>query len=276
MVAGKPVGRRLTVLADRRGWSTVCMLAALMCAAVIPQAMAETADAGGSQWLVAVVCVAGSAVLAWIARRVSIRSMSSLKLRRHRSRVMCARLGWSLAASGIRLPVERHRFRPRLLVSTVVVVATCVAVSRPEVVALIDDYAPHAVTAEQVAATQGRMQWWDAGFPGDVPGSVLLSGVLREELFYRGLWLLFPIAIVRALPVYDRRTRGAVVVAVTAATWLLSTFTFGDSHAEFSAFNVATATVSGAVFGAAAVWTRSLLPAVIGHALTNLIATGVI
>lgn len=84
-----------------------------------------------------------------------------------------------------------------------------------------------------------------------------------EEVWYRGLLLLTVAAISWWVPRPPMR-RALVLVALA-----VSSVIFGTAHLDWSVLNAMTATVSGLIYGAAAVLTRSLWPAVIAHAVTN-------
>ena len=84
---------------------------------------------------------------------------------------------------------------------------------------------------------------------------------LSEELIFRTPLALWAVMIAPAIP--HRRLRwlaGLVVVVVTALA-------FAASHSEYGMWNMSSAAVSGLLFGAATLTTRSLWPAVIGHTL---------
>lgn len=117
--------------------------------------------------------------------------------------------------------------------------------------------------AESVPTTDARYEAM-AGAPEWVPPVFFATyAPAPEELAYRGL-LLAVCAIVLALT-SNRWVRGAVVVTgLIGTSWL-----FGFAHLDWSLLNAVSAGVTGAVFGAVAIATRSLWAAIVAHALFN-------
>lgn len=97
------------------------------------------------------------------------------------------------------------------------------------------------------------------------PAFFAIYAPLPEELLYRGL-LLAICAAATAL-VASRSIRAVVFVVALLGTSLI----FGLAHIDWSLLNAASAAATGLVYGAAALVTRSLWPAVIGHALHNVL-----
>jgi len=118
--------------------------------------------------------------------------------------------------------------------------------------------------AETAAGTDARI---DA--LADAPrwaGSLYLAiySPLPEELIYRGLLLL-------VVGGYLARFRSASVRRVTVVLALVAMSTiFGMHHLGWSLLNAVSAGVHGLMYGAIALWTRSLWPAVLAHTLHNL------
>lgn len=95
---------------------------------------------------------------------------------------------------------------------------------------------------------------------GGVLGQFLENG-LSEELVFRtpvALW-----AVLIAPTISHRGVRWTSSLTVVVGTSLV----FGASHSEYGMWNMSSAAVSGLLFGAATLTTRSLWPAVIGHTL---------
>lgn len=84
-----------------------------------------------------------------------------------------------------------------------------------------------------------------------------------EEVWYRGPLLLAVAAISWWGP---RPAMNRVLVLLALA---VSSVIFGTAHLDWSVLNAVTATMSGLLYGGAALLTRSLWPAVIAHAVTN-------
>lgn len=104
---------------------------------------------------------------------------------------------------------------------------------------------------------------------------MLVSGVVSEELVFRGVPLLI-VAATFAVTDSQQRAHRLVRAVVVVAAWAASLIVFGIIHWEFSDLNVVSMVINGAVWGGAALWTRSLVPAVVGHTYWNLIASGAI
>lgn len=103
-----------------------------------------------------------------------------------------------------------------------------------------------------------------AGAPWWVPAAYYaIYAPLPEEILYRGP-LLAICAIVAALTT-NKRVRAVAVVAALLATSVV----FGLVHLDWSLLNAVGAGVSGALYGIAALATRSLWPAIIAHSLSN-------
>lgn len=97
---------------------------------------------------------------------------------------------------------------------------------------------------------------------GGVLGQFLENG-LSEELVFRTPVTLWAVLIAPTIP--HRGVRWTSSLTVLIGTSLV----FAASHSEYGMWNMSSAAVSGLLFGASALTTRSLWPAVIGHTLYN-------
>lgn len=190
-------------------------------------------------------------------------------------RVLRVQLLWVVAAVGLRLPAERRRGRARLVVSVLLVLVLAVALLRTPLWHLLTEHVSGPVGDAQVQLNADRSRWSTSGWAGSIPGLVLVSGVVSEELVFRGVPLLI-VAATFAVTDSQQRAHRLVRAVVVVAAWAASLIVFGIIHWEFSDLNVVSMVINGAVWGGAALWTRSLVPAVVGHTYWNLIASGAI
>jgi membrane protease YdiL (CAAX protease family) len=99
---------------------------------------------------------------------------------------------------------------------------------------------------------------------------VVSTAPVWEEVLFRGPLLLAAAAVAGAN--WSPRTKGALVTAMVVADTVL----FGLAHHEFGIANVATAALSGLVYCLLALGSKSLWPAMVAHATTNLFALGLL
>ncbi|OZD86537.1 hypothetical protein CH260_23885 [Rhodococcus sp. 05-2256-B2] len=227
-------------------------------------AAAAALQAGGVVLLLAVIVV----VVSWMFQ-------SGFTPSRNHWRVLRVQLLWTVPALGIRLPAEHRRGRPRLVVSVLIVLVLAVAFLRSSVWHLLTEHVSGPVGDAQVQLNADRSRWYASSWAGSIPGLVLVSGVVWEELVYRGVPLLI-VAATFAVTDSHRRAHRVVRAVVVITAWAVSSVVFGIGHSEFSDLNAVSAAINGAVWGGAALWTRSLVPAVAGHTFWNLMSTGVI
>jgi membrane protease YdiL (CAAX protease family) len=123
------------------------------------------------------------------------------------------------------------------------------------------------VLAESVPPTDARFEAV-AGAPAWVPPVFFaVYAAAPEELLHRGL-LLAVVAVVTASTT-NRWVRVAVIVtALIATSWI-----FGLGHLGWSLLNAVSAGVTGAMFGAVAIATRSMWAAIVAHALFNVLVS---
>lgn len=123
----------------------------------------------------------------------------------------------------------------------------------------------HLVPWPPANVVDPRVAYVGPNGPGGRVAIALLYGPPLEEVFWRGGLLLLVAAVCRL-------TRCAVVrTCSTVALLLLTSVAFGWSHLEFSFLNAATATIMGLVCGIVALWRESLVPALVAHALLNMV-----
>lgn len=119
------------------------------------------------------------------------------------------------------------------------------------------------VLAESVPATDARVEAM-GGAPAWVPAVFFATyAAAPEEIAYRGA-LLVAVAVVGA-STSNRWVCGIVTVAALVGT----SWVFGLVHLDWSLLNAVSAGVTGAIFGAVAIATRSLWAAIVAHALFN-------
>ncbi|MFA3899566.1 CPBP family intramembrane glutamic endopeptidase [Rhodococcus sp. 5A-K4] len=122
---------------------------------------------------------------------------------------------------------------------------------------------------EQLAATAERSTWLSAGWAAHIPGLTLISGVVAEEVLWRG-------PLVVAVVLTRRYFRGGwpkwAAFMMIAGLWILLGYLFGIGHITFSALNAVHMVIAGLLWGGLAIWTRSLIPSITSHAVFNLLA----
>lgn len=253
----------------------LCLFLSLVMAFAIPGVLTAAVTAGKSGalqvaataaiLLLAVTAVAGAVVLLW-----------SSELTRERPRPHLSTLREPLALIGVRwcAGAPRRRWWYLATALAVVVVYTFIRDSGPVLRLLVEHFPASEVGAQQRA--------WDAReathvlpFPGRITGVTMTANVIVEELIYRT-----PVIVAATLALRRLRTPGgvprwerALLIAAVICVWGgISVYGFASGHQEFSALNFATTFLDGIVWGALAIWTRSLLPGVVGHSLGNALA----
>lgn len=121
-----------------------------------------------------------------------------------------------------------------------------------------------SLAGDQPPTQDIRRDWTE---PLSIPGLIALGALATppgEELLFRGGLLLSAAGLTRArvLPPWLRST--LIIVALLATSGM-----FGLIHGGYSIQNVTSAGINGLVWGTVALKTRSIIPAVAGHAIFN-------
>ncbi|MGW4334915.1 CPBP family intramembrane glutamic endopeptidase [Rhodococcus koreensis] len=184
----------------------------------------------------------------------------------HGGRATVAQARWAARSIGCALPQPRTIVM--FLAVTVVTLAVTALLRGPIfdlVVATVGTYQSPA----QRAADADRSTWSTSGWAGHIPGLTLMSGVVTEELMFRGLLVA---AVVFARRYFHSGWPKWAARILIAVLWIFLGYEFGIGHDTFSALNAALMVVAGLLWGALAIWTKSLFPSIASHALYNLFA----
>ncbi|QSE87568.1 CPBP family intramembrane metalloprotease (plasmid) [Rhodococcus pseudokoreensis] len=184
----------------------------------------------------------------------------------HGARATVARARWAARSIGRTLPQPRTIV---MLLAVTIVTPAVTALLRGPILDLVVATAGTDQSPAQRAADADRSTWSTSGWAGHIPGPTLMSGVVFEELMFRGPLVAAVVFARRCIRSGWPKWAARILIAVL---WIFLGYEFGIGHDTFSALNAALMVVAGLLWGVLAIWTKSLLPSIASHALYNLFA----
>lgn len=244
----------------------------------IPSLLTSTV-ANGKSAIIQIATVCGLSVVALFAAAYAAFLMWFSHSGPDRPRPHLSMLREPLALIGVRWCAGTSRRRWWCLAAAIVVVLvyTFVRASGP-VLRMLVEYFPTSEAGAQQQAWDAREAMHDLPFPGHITGVTMTANVIVEELIFRT-----PVIVASTIALRRLRRPGVVVprweqvllIAAVICVWAgISVYGFASGHEQFSALNFATTFLDGIVWGALAIWTKSLLPGVVGHSVNNVLAGG--
>lgn len=152
------------------------------------------------------------------------------------------------------------------LVAVTIVTLAITALLRGPILDLVVETVGTHQSPEQLAADAERTTWWTAGWASHIHGLTLISGVVTEEIRWRGPLIA---AVVLARRYFRSGWPKWAALMMITGLWILLGYNFGIGHDTFSAANAAHMVISGLLWGGLAIWTRSLIPSIASHAAYN-------
>ncbi|WP_182262558.1 CPBP family intramembrane glutamic endopeptidase [Rhodococcus sp. UFZ-B548] len=259
-------------------YASLCLFVALLITFVIPSVL-TSAVTNGKSTVVQVVAVCGLLVAALTSAALAAFLLWSSRSARDRLRPHLSMLREPLALIGVRWCAGTSRRRWWYLAAALIVVLvyTFVRASAP-VLRMLVEYFPTSEPGAQQQAWEAREAVYQLPFPGHITGVTMTANVIVEELIFRAPVIAASTIALRRLRrpgvVVPRWERAPLVAAVICVWAGISVYGFASGHEQFSALNFATTFLDGIVWGALAIWTRSLLPGVVGHSVNNVLAGG--
>lgn len=128
---------------------------------------------------------------------------------------------------------------------------------------LITTYVTTPLFPRPVGLVDDRADGYSSAHPFTGALGQFVENGLSEELVFRSPVVIWAVMVMPTLTHRGLRwSSGLAVVALTSVV-------FAASHSEYGMWNMSSAFVSGLLFGTAALLTRSLWPAILGHTAYN-------
>lgn len=242
-------------IAFQRAISALCLGGSLWLLTGVPVASAQKGNAASILTLVLTLLV-GAALLVSLTRPAFGAATKN-------TRVALARARCAAHSIGCTLP--QPRTMAKLVAVTIFTLAITALLQGPILDLAVQTVGTHQ-SPEQLAADAERSTWLSSGWASHIPGLTLISGVVTEEILWRG-------PLIAAVVLARRHFRSGwpkwAAHVMIAGLWILRGYKFGMAHYTFSALNAAVTVVAGLLWGGLAIWTRSLIPSIASHAAYN-------
>lgn len=162
----------------------------------------------------------------------------------HGVRATIARTRWAARSIGCTLPQPRTA---AMLLAVTIATLAVTALLRGPIFDLVVEAVGTDQSPAQRAADDDRSTWLTSGWAGHIPGLTLVSGVVTEELMFRGPLVA---AVVFARRYFRSGWPKWAARILMACLWIFLGYEFGIGHDTFSSLNAALMVVAGLLWGA--------------------------